>query len=372
MTVILRVASALGIFGLLSGCALFDQSPLAALDEKPDFSTPHQLISVWSDTVLHQINRQGTRGCGGRIMFYGPDGKQSVRVDGSVIIYAWDDSHENLQRKPDRKFVFTSDDLQNHYSASKIGHSYSFWVPWDAAGGPRRQLTLLTRFVGRNGAEVTSTPAKVILPGDVPMPHEIAQQEEKSAREKSKSGTFHAHRQTGSGTQEKTIQQAAYVVPADDADSLFADEPQQQQLSPIRTHEINLTSGFLQRNLNGPALPHDDLFGDAGSSQTTQSTRSELSRSDSGANDGSLFSVSDTEPHTLASKAVRSTNRNHPADEESTSATKILLQPPGRSLRFQDRVRKSRNLNHSRQSSRHSAGNGRFRSSTRTPPWEND
>lgn len=155
---------------LFSGCAVFDTDFAGIFEKKPEFQTPHQVIPLWTDTVLHQPGKKGQRGCGGRFMFYTASGKEGVRVDGTLTVYVWDDSRSSHQRKPDRKYVFTADHLQEHYSRSKVGDSYSFWIPWDEAGNDRVQLTVVARFVGRDGTDLTTPASKVILPGPVPMP----------------------------------------------------------------------------------------------------------------------------------------------------------------------------------------------------------
>jgi hypothetical protein len=150
----------------LPGCALTSSGTVARLlNREPEFQTPRQMVPVWSDTVLHQSGEPATRGVGGRIMFYGIDKHKAVRPQGTLVVYAWDDSQGMQERSPDRKFVFPAEDLQRHYSQSRLGHSYSFWLPWDAAGGQLTHLTLITRFVSTDGAELTSAPAHVVLPG---------------------------------------------------------------------------------------------------------------------------------------------------------------------------------------------------------------
>lgn len=150
----------------LPGCALTNSATMARLlNREPEFQTPRQMVPVWSDTVLHQSGEPATRGVGGRIMFYGVDKHKAVRPQGTLVVYAWDDSQGMQERSPDRKFVFPTEDLPRHYSQSRLGHSYSFWLPWDAAGGQLTHLTLITRFISTDGAELTSAPAHVVLPG---------------------------------------------------------------------------------------------------------------------------------------------------------------------------------------------------------------
>ena len=153
----------------IMGCAIFETDVTQMFKKEPKFQTPHQMIPLWTDTVLHQLGDKARRGCGGRFMFYTEESKESIRVDGAVMVYVWDDSRTGHQRKPDRKYVFRADSLQTHYSKSKVGHSYSFWIPWDDAGSDRCELTVVARFLGQNGVDITAPASKVILPGPVSM-----------------------------------------------------------------------------------------------------------------------------------------------------------------------------------------------------------
>ncbi len=150
-------------------------------DDEP--GTPTRMIPVWTDTVLTRAGKPGVRGFGGRIVFYEDAQQQPIRVDGSLIVYAWDDTDAaSLDKVPDRKYVITADQLPAHFSTSRIGASYSVWIPWDKAGGEHRKVTLITRFVGRNGAEVVSQPMDAVLPGPTD-DHIIVKQSTSPARE---------------------------------------------------------------------------------------------------------------------------------------------------------------------------------------------
>jgi hypothetical protein len=129
---------------------------------------PVRMTDMWSFTVLQQPGRQGVRGYGGRLMFYDADDKP-MRVDGTLTVYAFDARASNpSQAAPERKFVFLPRDLPKHYSESKLGHSYSFWLPWDEVGGPERQIVLTTRFESKGGQAIMSSPSRQILPGNRP------------------------------------------------------------------------------------------------------------------------------------------------------------------------------------------------------------
>ncbi len=153
---------------LATGCAStglesLDVTDLSLVKEK-EAEVPTRVIPVWTDTVLHRGSKT-VRGFGGRVIFYGAREDTPIEVDGAVVVYAWDDTAGRGQEAPDRKYMFKADSMEKHYSPSKIGHSYSFWLPWDAVGGETKHITLVTRFVSVAGGEVTSNAANVVLPG---------------------------------------------------------------------------------------------------------------------------------------------------------------------------------------------------------------
>ncbi len=171
-SIILPTLSLLLLALLNSGCApLISATSFTALkfpwsdaEDKPQ--VPHKMTSVWTHTVLNQMGKRGVRGFGGRIMFYQSDKDESVMVDGTLTVYAFDESNKHRQTtNPDRKFVFLSEKLKDHYSKSNIGHSYSIWIPWDEVGGEQKQISLITRFEPKEGTAIMSENTRKLLPG---------------------------------------------------------------------------------------------------------------------------------------------------------------------------------------------------------------
>ncbi len=81
-------------------------------------------------------------------------------------MYVFDETNRDPNNeRPDRKYVFTKEQLASHYSKSKLGHSYSVWIPWDDAGGPQKELSLIVRFAPEKGGVVVGEQTKHILPG---------------------------------------------------------------------------------------------------------------------------------------------------------------------------------------------------------------
>ncbi len=132
-------------------------------DGKP--CIPDRIVVIWTDAVMNSPNEVGVRGMGGRIMFYEAGQDETVKVDGSLTVYAYENNGTNGASVPTRKYAFLAEQLERHYSKSQLGHSYSFWLPWGEVGGPPRQLTLIARFEPRGGGAVLSEAITQLLPG---------------------------------------------------------------------------------------------------------------------------------------------------------------------------------------------------------------
>jgi hypothetical protein len=154
--------------GLTCGCSSLDMSKSASLwplgSEKPQ--QPKSVAAIWTEGVVHQPGSPPMRGFAGRLIFYGADGTKPVKVDGGLVVYAFDEAGRNkLDARPDRKYVFTPEQLTSHYDKIKIGPAYSIWLPWDEAGGPSKEMSLIARFSPRGGQLVVGEMARVVLPG---------------------------------------------------------------------------------------------------------------------------------------------------------------------------------------------------------------
>jgi len=163
-----RLLSLAVCLGMASGCSTWDLKkasfwPLGG--DKP--GTPDKIVAIWTDTVLYKSNQTPGRGFGGRLMFYQGKNEQPIKVDGSIVVYAFDETNRAPgNSRPDRKYVFTPDQIPSHYSKSKIGHSYSLWLPWDEVGGPQKEITLVVRFEPKGEAGVVmGEPSRQLLPG---------------------------------------------------------------------------------------------------------------------------------------------------------------------------------------------------------------
>ncbi len=168
----LAVAAALVASG--SGCTQWKISEHDLFPwRKDEPQVPTRVVAMWNPTVLNQTDRPSTRGFGGRLMFYGAKEDKSVMVEGTLVVYGFDETHSKKgEPRPQRKYVITRDQFARHYSKSAIGNSYSIWIPWDDAMGSPCKVSLIVRFIPKQGAVVIGEQTTLLLPGPGPVPTE--------------------------------------------------------------------------------------------------------------------------------------------------------------------------------------------------------
>lgn len=164
----LRVLPLVVVIALLSGgCATFDLNkriPWGAGEDGKQ-APPMRLMAVWTDTTMTSPGKPAMRGMGGRIVFY-DQVNEPVKVKGTLVVYAFNETNRDPTNvTPDRKYVFLTEDFEKHYSKGRIGHSYSFWLPWDQVGGKQAAISLIARFQPDKGGEIIGEQTKHLLPG---------------------------------------------------------------------------------------------------------------------------------------------------------------------------------------------------------------
>ncbi len=163
-----HVLAGLFTLAMFAGCTQLDwkrPTPwLALARDKPQ--TPTSVVAVWTELFLEPPGSPPTRGFGGRLTFYGPQNDAPVRVEGSLVVYAFEgDGDDQGDAKPLRKYAFSAEQLASHYSPSKLGPSYSVWLPWDRRKGPMRRIGLICRFQPVEGPPIVSKQALAVLHG---------------------------------------------------------------------------------------------------------------------------------------------------------------------------------------------------------------
>jgi hypothetical protein len=164
----LRFLLSIAATATLAGCADLDLRKNIPWGEGKDGKAekPMQVVAFWSNAVQNRPEQGGLRGFGARLYFYGKNPNKPVKVNGSLVVYAFDETNRDPNNVvPDKKYVFTADQLKAKYSKSDLGHSYSVWLPWDAVNGQQKEITLVARFTNDNGEMVSSDSTMVRLPG---------------------------------------------------------------------------------------------------------------------------------------------------------------------------------------------------------------
>ena len=172
----IRLHRCLAVFSLmatLAGCAQFDFDMTRNIPWKQDeveaIGQPTKLVAMWRETVLNHGDRPAVRGFGGRLMFYGEDEGKPIQVEGTLQVYAFNETDRPAGNvAPDRKFVITEEQFGSHHSKSMLGDSYSVWIPWDRLGGDEKEITLLCRFASADGGITMSDQTTHSLPGKPP------------------------------------------------------------------------------------------------------------------------------------------------------------------------------------------------------------
>ncbi|HEY2761597.1 MAG TPA: hypothetical protein VGI75_12660, partial [Pirellulales bacterium] len=152
----------------LTGCATeFDLRKNVPWEMGKDgkFESPTQVAAFWTEAVQNSATKErGVRGFGGRIYFYGRNPNKPVKVKGSLVVYAFDETNRDPANiVPDRKYIFSEEQFQANYSKTNLGHSYSIWLPWDDVGGEQRQVSLIVRFTSDKGEIVSSDQSPHLL-----------------------------------------------------------------------------------------------------------------------------------------------------------------------------------------------------------------
>ena len=154
---------------------LFNPAPKA--DKKLPFQTPARVVALWAPAMYNAPGKPATRGFGGRLYFYNQK-DQPIPIEGQLVVYGYNDSAPKQDgRQPDRKFVFTSEQLGKHFSPAELGASYSIWIPWDPVGGPQLEISLLPVFTATSGQVVMGEQSRNLLPGTTTPPPNPQQQQ---------------------------------------------------------------------------------------------------------------------------------------------------------------------------------------------------
>lgn len=131
---------------------------------------PERIVAIWSHDMVRTAGEKPTQGFTGRLFFYDKKNRPT-EVEGRLSVFAFDDSDMDKpgwepKNRPDRKFVFTKDQLPGHLGIGKIGASYSIWIPWQQIGQTQKTVSLIPVLTNEEGLRVVGPPTKHVLPGE--------------------------------------------------------------------------------------------------------------------------------------------------------------------------------------------------------------
>lgn len=165
----------------LSGCASMMDSKSKSTKEsekkswfkKKEYQLPQSMNVTWAHDIISVPGKPPARGFGGRIYFYN-EKSQAIPVDGELMVYGFDDT-SSIQPgaallaqgmdHADKRYRFTDEQFTTHFSESDLGASYSIWIPWDAAPGPKKKIMLIPTFKSKDGKVIRGNAATLLLPG---------------------------------------------------------------------------------------------------------------------------------------------------------------------------------------------------------------
>jgi hypothetical protein len=134
--------------------------------KKPEPEVPTRLVATWSDATLNKVGESAKRGFGGRLVFFKDENQDPVRVQGQLVVYAYDESAQATPgAAPTRRYIVTADQFAKQEGSSSLGPYYSVWLPWDDVGGPSKKISLITRFEPKDGPIVLGEQTNHYLPG---------------------------------------------------------------------------------------------------------------------------------------------------------------------------------------------------------------
>ena len=241
-------------------------NPLSFGDKEKEIpiGVAQKMAVIWKDTVMRKPGSPSTRGFGGRVYFYDSENK-AIKVDGEMIVYGFD--NKAAKSEADKKFVFKSSDLDAHYGKTDLGHSYSFWIPWDKNGNDRMAVTLIPIFKNSNGNIVKGGQTVNVLPGPAP----------KGKGMNSMAGRGRSYIGKEADSENTEIKLTAAEVSSNSSNDVWQNGiVQEEESTGIRTTTINLPRNVASRIASIPATGPLNTVRTSKSSISVEDTTTDL------------------------------------------------------------------------------------------------
>jgi hypothetical protein len=161
----------------LSGCATL-QFPWD--DKVPEASKKNPVVQItclWEPSEGRDPNGILCRGFAGQILFLGNKGGTPVKVDGSVMIYLFDNQGTpEEQAAPVHQYNFDAVSWSQHMRVGTMGPTYHVFVPYTRQGTYEALCSLRVKLTPKEGSPIYSDHSEIPLRGkkrDVPPSAEV-------------------------------------------------------------------------------------------------------------------------------------------------------------------------------------------------------
>ncbi|MBI3863336.1 MAG: hypothetical protein HY290_15705 [Planctomycetia bacterium] len=124
-----------------------------------------RILTMWQPSEGMWDGRT-VRGVAGQIYLFGMNGSAPLKVDGEAVIQVFDDQGTpEEQAKPFHEFKFDRGAWNAHLTKGALGATYDFFIPYTRKGKQEARMTLLVRYITKEGKSLDSELVNVVLEG---------------------------------------------------------------------------------------------------------------------------------------------------------------------------------------------------------------
>jgi hypothetical protein len=150
----------------LSGCATLH---FPWDDKVPEASAKNpvmQITCLWEPSEGRDPSGAPCRGFAGQILFLGNKGGMPVKVDGSVMVYVFDDQGASEeQAAPIHQYSFDFGAWNRHLRVGTLGPTYHVFIPYTRTGVHEAVCSLRLKLTNKDGSVIYSDPSEIPLQG---------------------------------------------------------------------------------------------------------------------------------------------------------------------------------------------------------------
>jgi hypothetical protein len=154
---------------LAGGCAPLDS--FVGSGDAPPLAPVHQVVATWHNEVVFAPDpvHGGVQspGLAGRLYLFGPEIKEPLGGDGSVVVDLFDDSGPKPVML--EEFRLDPDSLRKLQRKDMIGWGYTLFLPWGTYKPEIKQIHMRLCYQPAKGAPLYSESSRMALGGSTPV-----------------------------------------------------------------------------------------------------------------------------------------------------------------------------------------------------------